>query len=192
MALRGAIFPIILLSIAALVWILSVAASSTDWYKQTSEIDVLDIKVTVRYFLTKAESTSCANGNCVSQTDDYSNDNQAKKIVDVHTNTRALLIVGIIVESIFIVYLVALVLTSFIIRVEGVFKLYSKILWIAGLVIVSLATALLSLSWLTYLGLTQAVKDTYSDSGVTVRRHFLVKLKLFKVRRWSLQIVFWK
>jgi hypothetical protein len=170
MGLRGVIFPIILLSIAALVWILSVAASVTDWYKQTNDLDVLNTKITVKYFLTKAESTICSNGNCASQVVDYSYNNQSKKIEDVHTKTRALLIVGITVESIFIVYLVALVLASFTIRVEGVFKLHSKMLWIAGLVIASLASALLSLSWLTYLGLTCRV-GSYSKT-------FLAKLKL--------------
>jgi hypothetical protein len=67
--------------------------------------------------------------------------------------------VGILIESAFIIYGVILILTSFIIRVEGLVKLYSKIFWFVGIGLNAAALAFLTLSWLTYFGITPAIKD---------------------------------
>jgi hypothetical protein len=162
------LIPGILLILAVVVWVFSVAASATYWYYYNITVTVVGIEISsdTKYYLTESKSSSCASGSCATVTYSYDDSNSSSEWIRVQTTTRALLIVGIIVQSFLVVYLIALLLASFILKIEGAFKLKSQLLWIIGLVLSVLSTVLLTLSWLSYFGITQATNDDLN--GLTV------------------------
>ena len=163
---KALIFPVVFLSIAALVWILAVAAANTDWYHASTDVTIAGTSVTATstYTLTYAKTTQCISGICGSSIASYTELDTQTNFNQVQAATRGLLITGILVETGLVFYLGTLLLSYFVVQVDDIIKRYNKLFFFVGLGLSALATTLFLLSWLSYLGLPRAIrKDADGD-----------------------------
>jgi hypothetical protein len=113
-----------------------------------------------------------------------------KKVVNVHNATRGLLIVGLILNSIFWVFLLLWIIKEFVPRLDLILRARQKLFLLLGFLVLLFATILLAISFLTYIGFSKAFKDDIEASGGTVSplNHNNFNLSVYI---GSMQRIFW-